>query len=48
MNYQILKFVLGLVEERLEALDGTGSYSQNFKKALTEFAVATKNLIKFF
>lgn len=46
MNYQILKFVLGLAEEKTKAVNEV--YGENFKKALSEFAVATKNLMKFF
>ena len=44
MNYQILKFVLGLAEEKAVS----EKYGENFKKALAEFAIATKNLMKFF
>lgn len=46
MNYQILKFVLGLVQEELS--NPKYEYGENFKKALAEFALATKNLMRFF
>ena len=44
MNYQILKFVLGLAEEKAVS----EKYGENLKKALAEFAIATKNLMRFF
>lgn len=44
MNYQILKFVLGLAQEELS----NPRYGENFKQALAEFALATKKLMRFF
>lgn len=46
MNYQILEFVLKLAEEKTKSVNQ--QYGENFRKALLEFATATKNLMKFF
>ena len=45
MNYQVLKFVLRLAEEKI---DSKRAFSEEFKNALAEFAIATKNLMEFF
>lgn len=44
MNYKILKLVLELAQDQLM----TGLGSQEFKRALEDFANATKKLMKFF